>query len=127
MRTLPFAIVMIATLSAPATARAYLWDWRTLPDPRGEFVRLCAPHMVSRWAHPEAICQCLHDSAIAAVADTDLRHALMRGVAETGVPTIESAWVPPAKLPQLNATFDGIAKPTLQCMFTQNGLAGRDD
>ena len=24
-----------------------------LPDPRGEFVRLCAPHMVGRWAHPE--------------------------------------------------------------------------
>ena len=25
-----------------------------LPDPRGEFVRLCAPHMVGRWAHPES-------------------------------------------------------------------------
>ena len=26
-----------------------------LPDPRGEFVRLCAPHMIGRWAHPEAV------------------------------------------------------------------------
>ena len=34
-----------------------------LPDPRGEFVRLCAPHMVGRWAHPETVCSCLHDYA----------------------------------------------------------------
>ena len=27
-----------------------------VPDPRGEFVRLCAPHMVGRWAHPESVC-----------------------------------------------------------------------
>ena len=36
-----------------------------VPDPRGEFVRLCAPHMVGRWAHPESVCSCLHDYAAA--------------------------------------------------------------
>jgi hypothetical protein len=88
-----------------------------VPDPRGEFVRLCAPHMVGRWAHPEAVCGCLHDYAAATVEDTDLREALLRGISETGVPTIETEWVPPSKQSEIGATFTKIAKPTLQCMF----------
>jgi hypothetical protein len=88
-----------------------------LPDPRGEFVRLCAPHMVGRWAHPESVCGCLHDHAAAAVEDTDLREALLRGISETGVPTIETAWVPASKQSEIGATFTKIAKPALQCMF----------
>jgi hypothetical protein len=88
-----------------------------LPDPRGEFVRQCAPHMIGRWAHPEAVCSCLHDHAAAAVEDNDLREALLRGISETGVPTIETDWVPPSKQSEIGATFTKIAKPTLQCMF----------
>lgn len=88
-----------------------------LSDPRGEFVRLCAPHMLGRWAHPESVCGCLHDHAAAAVEDLDLREALLRGISETGVPTIETAWVPPSKQSEIGATFTKIAKPTLQCMF----------
>jgi hypothetical protein len=86
-------------------------------DPRAEFVRQCAPHMVGRWAHPESICGCLHDYAAAAVEDTDLREALLRGISETGVPTIETEWVPASKQSEIGATFTKIAKPTLQCMF----------
>jgi hypothetical protein len=88
-----------------------------IPDPRGEFVRQCAPHMMGRWAHPESVCGCLHDYAAAAVEDTDLREALLRGIGETGVPTIETDWVPPSKQSQIGATFTKIAKPALQCMF----------
>jgi hypothetical protein len=88
-----------------------------IPDPRGEFVRQCAPHMMGRWAHPESVCGCLHDYAAAAVEDTELREALLRGISETGVPTIETDWVPPSKQSQIGATFTKIAKPTLQCMF----------
>ena len=88
-----------------------------VPDPRGEFVRLCAPHMVGRWAHPESVCGCLHDYAAATVDDPDLREALLRGISETGVPTIETDWVPPSKHSEIGATFTKIAKPTLQCMF----------
>ena len=88
-----------------------------LPDPRAEFVRQCAPHMVGRWAHPEAVCSCLHDHAAAAVEDLDLREALLRGISETGVPTIETEWVPASKQSEIGATFTKIAKPTLQCMF----------
>jgi hypothetical protein len=88
-----------------------------LPDPRGEFVRLCAPHMVGRWAHPESVCGCLHDYAAAAVEDADLREALLRGISETGVPTIETEWVPASKQSEIGPTFTKIARPTLQCMF----------
>ena len=88
-----------------------------VPDPRGEFVRLCAPHMVGRWAHPESVCSCLHDYAAASVEDADLREALLRGISETGVPTIETAWVPPSKQSEIGPTFTKIAKSTLQCMF----------
>ena len=88
-----------------------------LSEPRDEFVRLCAPHMLGRWAHPESVCGCLHDYAAAAVEDRDLREALLRGISETGVPNIEVDWVPPAKRSEIGATFTKIAKPTLQCMF----------
>ena len=47
----------------------------------------------------------------------DLRGALLRGISETGVPTIETHWVPVEKQSQIAATFTKIAKPTLQCMF----------
>lgn len=99
------------------TAHAQVWTWRKLPDQRGEFIRLCAPHMVSRWAHPEAVCGCLHDHAIATVEDIDLREALLRGISERGVPTIEKGWIPASKQSLVSATFTQIARPTLQCMY----------
>jgi hypothetical protein len=99
--------------SAHAQSRAPI----RLPDPRADFVRQCAPHMLGRWAHPEEVCGCLHDHAAAAVEDSDLREALLRGISETGVPTIENAWVPASKRSEIGPTFTLIAKPTLQCMF----------
>ncbi len=88
-----------------------------LSDPRSEFVRQCAPHMLGRWAHPEEVCGCLHDHAAGLVEDRDLRIALLRGISETGVPTIENDWVPASKQAEIGPTFTRIAKPTLQCMF----------
>jgi hypothetical protein len=116
IRTGWLAALLLVVLYAPS-AQAQIWSWKKLPDPRGEFVRLCAPHMVGRWAHPEEVCICLHDHAVATVEDSDLREALLRGISETGVPTIENDWVPPAKQTQISAAFSRIAKPTLQCMF----------
>jgi hypothetical protein len=129
-----FAVILsLSFFSGPAQAQAHQVQaqvqlqfqppqasFRSLfkvPDPRGEFVRLCAPHMVGRWAHPESVCGCLHDYAAAKVEDADLREALLRGISETGVPTIETAWVPPSKQSEIGPTFTKIAKPTLQCMF----------
>jgi glycine/D-amino acid oxidase-like deaminating enzyme len=88
-----------------------------MSDPRSEFVRQCAPHMLGRWAHPEEVCGCLHDHAAGVVEDRDLRIALLRGISETGVPTIENDWVPASKQAEIGPTFTRIAKPTLQCMF----------
>ena len=111
------AATLIATLSLAASAQAQSRAPVRLPDPRADFVRQCAPHMLGRWAHPEEVCGCLHDHAAAVVEDRDLREALLRGISETGVPTIENAWVPVSKRSEIGPTFTKIAKPTLQCMF----------
>ena len=58
-----------------------------------------------------------HDHAVADVEDSDLREALLRGISETGVPTIETEWVPVSKQSEIGPTFTKIARPTLQCMF----------
>ena len=110
-------VVIVACLVWGSPACAEILSPMRLPDPRAEFVRMCAPHMLGRWAHPEAVCGCLHDYAVAVVEDDDLRSALLRGISETGVPTIENAWVPASKRSQIGATFTKVAKPTLQCMF----------
>src|SRR3569623_1340514 len=96
------ALLSFFLFSGAAQAQASQTSFRSLikvPDPRAEFVRLCAPHMVGRWAHPESVCSCLHDYAAATVEDADLREALLRGIRETGV------------------TFTKSAKPSLLCMF----------
>src|SRR5271169_1051960 len=111
------AAVIFAGLLQGTAAQAEMLSQIRLPDPRADFVRLCAPHMLGRWAHPESVCGCLHDYAVAAVEDNDLRLALLRGISETGVPSIEDEWVPPSKRSQIGATFTKVAKPTLQCMF----------
>jgi hypothetical protein len=123
-RTGSAAITVAMLLGSSAQAQVQVQppqtSFRSLfkaPDPRGEFVRQCAPHMIGRWAHPESVCSCLHDYAAATVEDADLREALLRGISETGVPTIESAWVPASKQSEIGPTFTKIAKPTLQCMF----------
>ena len=108
---------IVASFILGGSAQAQVRSLLKLPDPRIEFVRQCTPHMQGRWAHPESVCGCLHDYAAAAVDDTDLREALLRGISETGVPTIETAWVPPSKQSEIGPTFTKIAKPTLQCMF----------
>jgi hypothetical protein len=111
-----FLLASIA-LAQSAQAQGQLRPKLTLSDPRAEFVRQCVPHMLGRWAHPEEVCSCLHDHAAAAVEDEDLREALLRGISETGVPTIENQWVPVSKRSAIGATFTKIARPTLQCMF----------
>ena len=115
------AASFVATLALNQTAQAQgLPQIRAamhLADPRAEFVRQCAPHMLGRWAHPEEVCGCLHDHVAAVVEDKDLRQALLRGITETGVPTIENDWVPSSKQSEIGPTFTKIAKPTLQCMF----------
>jgi len=111
------ASVIFVCVASGASAQAEMLSPTRLPDPRGEFVRQCVPHMLGRWAHPESVCGCLHDYAAAAIEDSDLRSALLRGISETGVPIIENEWVPASKRSQISATFTKVAKPTMQCMF----------
>src|SRR3954447_8275788 len=111
------AIIVVLSMCAEHAAQAQIRNPLKLSDPRADFVRQCAPHMLGRWAHPEEVCGCLHDHAAGIVEDNDLRQALLRGIGETGVPTIESEWVPVSKRLEIGPTFTKIAKPALQCMF----------
>jgi hypothetical protein len=118
VRICAVALVAIVAVSQAAQAQSQVRPSIKLDDdPRSEFVRECAPRMLGRWAHPEEVCGCLHDHAAAVVEDEDLREALLRGISETGVPTIETQWVPATKRSEIGPTFTKIAKPTLQCMF----------
>ncbi|MBV8925188.1 MAG: hypothetical protein JOZ74_07435 [Bradyrhizobium sp.] len=112
-----FVAILCFDQSARAQASLQIRAAIDLSDRRTDFVRQCAPHMLGRWAHPEEVCGCLHDHAAAAVEDNDLRMALLRGISETGVPTIENDWVPASKQSEIGPTFTKIARPTLQCMF----------
>ena len=114
LRLCAAALLSLVTISS---VQAQVRSPSRLPDPRTEFVRQCAPRMLGRWEHPEEVCGCLHDHAAAVVEDRDLREALLRGISETGVPTIETDWVPASKQSEIGATFTKIARPTLQCMF----------
>lgn len=88
-----------------------------MPDPRGEFIRLCAPFMVSRYAHPEAICDCVRNALIGEIGDREILDAILYGVTERGVPTLNHNWLPPEKMPLVARTMTAIAEPTLDCMF----------
>jgi hypothetical protein len=112
-----FAAILSLNHSAHAEVSLQIQAAMHLSDPRSDFVRQCAPRMLGRWAHPEEVCGCLHDHAVAMVDDADLRQALLRGISETGVPTIENDWVPASKQSEIGPTFTKIAKPTLQCLF----------
>jgi hypothetical protein len=117
LRICASALVATFVVGQSAQAQSQIRSAMKFPDPRGDFVRQCAPHMLGRWAHPEEVCGCLHDHAAAAVEDNDLREALLRGISETGVPTIETQWVPASKQSEIGPTFTKIARPALQCMF----------
>jgi hypothetical protein len=109
------SVLLLIALCAPADA-----DPRRLsqmPDPRGEFIRLCAPFMVSRYAHPEAICDCLRTALRGEIGDSDILDAVLYGITERGVPSISSGWLPREKRPLINHTMTEIAEPTMQCMF----------
>jgi hypothetical protein len=112
-------IGVVATIASVIVAGSVQAETRLLrmSGPRDQFVQACVPQMQGRWAHPESVCGCLHDYAVAGIEDSDLREAVLRGISETGVPTIESEWVPPSKRSEISDTFTKIAKPTLQCMF----------
>jgi hypothetical protein len=110
-------VMMFGLLTLAVAARAEGLAPIGAADPRQAFLRACVAQLGGRWEHPESVCGCLHDHAAAAVEDRDLRQALLRGISETGVPTIESDWVPAAKQAEIGVIFNQIARPTLQCLF----------
>ena len=114
-------LVASLTLLAIAPARADPRRLSEMPDPRGEFIRLCAPFMVSRYSRPEAVCDCLRTALRGEIGDADVLDAVLYGVTERGVPSISATWLPPEKRSLISLTMTAIAEPTMECMFG-NGL-----
>jgi hypothetical protein len=88
-----------------------------MPDPRGEFIRLCAPFMVSRYAHPEAICDCVRTAIRGEIGDVEILDAILFGITEQGVPAIDPKLIAAEKRPLVDHTLSAIAEPTMECMF----------
>ncbi|UGV25630.1 hypothetical protein E0H22_07975 [Rhodopseudomonas boonkerdii] len=107
----------VLTCTLPGPARADARQLSLMPDPRGEFIRLCAPFMAARYARPEAVCDCLRNAMFNRIEDTEILDALLYGVTERGVPTLSRAWLPAEKWPLIEGTMTAIAEPTMQCMF----------
>ena len=114
---------MPITLAAAAVAAAVIVGSAqavpTVPMTERElFVAICTPRMSARIAtHPELVCGCLHDNVVSREEDAELRLAMIRGIEETGVPSIQYAWVPLKSHERVIEALDKVAAPTLACMF----------
>lgn len=108
---------MLAVCLASTATLAESQRLSLMPDPRGEFIRLCAPFMLSRYAHPEAICDCVRNALIGEIGDPEILDAILYGVTERGVPTLSQNWLSREKWPLIGRTMTAIAEPTLECMF----------
>ena len=112
--------VVVASFSLLGLATAAFGDAAHLsrmPDPRGEFIRLCAPFMVSRYAHPEAICDCVRTAIRSEIGDVEILDAILFGITEQGVPAIDPKLISAEKRPLIDRTLSAIAEPTMACMF----------
>lgn len=123
MQIFPFRLLvslLLGTTTPTALSPSAYADPRRLsemPDPRGEFIRLCAPFMVARYAHPESTCDCIRTALRGEIGDEDILNAVLFGVTERGVPSLEPSWLPREKRPLIGRTMSAIAEPTMECMF----------
>jgi hypothetical protein len=114
---MPNTLVAAAVMAGVLAGSAQAAPTPTMTE-RDLFVSICTPRMSARIAkQPELVCGCLHDNAVSRVEDSELRLALIRGVEETGVPSIQYAWVPHKSQERVIETLDKVAAPTLACMF----------
>jgi hypothetical protein len=88
-----------------------------MPDPHGEFIRLCAPFQTSRYAHPEGVCNCLWSAVFDRIGNPDLMNAVLYGIMERGVPNVDAAALHPSQQPEVDLAYSALAEPTLECFF----------
>lgn len=115
---MPNVFVAAAVIAGVVAGTAQAAPTPPIMTERDLFVAVCTPRMSARIAkQPEVVCGCLHDNAVSREEDVELRLALIRGVEETGVPSIQYAWVPGKSLERVVEALDKVAAPTLACMF----------
>jgi hypothetical protein len=112
-----FVAAGLSLLALSAAARGDALHLSRMPDPRGEFIRLCAPFMVSRYAHPEAICDCVRTGIRGEITDQETLDAILYGITEQGVPSLDPNLISAEKRPLIDRTLSAIARPTMACMF----------
>lgn len=122
---MPNAIAAAAVIAGVLAGSAQAAPTAPTMTERDLFVSVCTPRMSARIAkHPEVVCGCLHDNAVSREEDAELRLALIRGVQETGVPSIQYSWVPGKPQERVIEALDRIAAPTLACMFGPRPASG---
>jgi hypothetical protein len=112
------ALVLFFTEIAPGTA-----DPRhisLMPDPHGEFIRLCAPFQTSRYEHPEAVCNCLWGTVFGRIDNMQLIDAILYGIMERGVPNVDATAFPPGQQHKVDQAYSALAEPTLECFFGES-------
>ena len=109
------AAACLALATTPTLADPF--SLSLMPDPRGEFIRLCAPFMVANYEHPETICDCLRSSILAEIEDHQLADALLYGVTLRGVPSIDPTWLSLDQEAAMSSVMSSIAQPTIECFF----------
>jgi hypothetical protein len=115
---MPNVLAAAAVIAGVVAGSAQAAPTPPLTTERDMFVSVCTPRMSTRIAkQPEVVCGCLHDNVVSREEDSELRLALIRGVEETGVPSIQYAWVPGKSPKRVVEAIDKVAAPTLACMF----------
>ena len=109
------AIVMVAIVVAHH-AQADPTHLSLMPDPRGEFIRLCAPTKLT-YAHPEQVCDCLRSVILDEVDDHRLSNELLFGITERGAPSVIMTYLSVQAKERMSQTMTAIARPTMECMF----------
>lgn len=117
-RAMPNSLAAAAIAAGVLASSAQAAPTTPTMTERDLFVSVCTQRMSARIAkQPEVVCGCLHDNAVSREEDAELRLALIRGVAEAGVPSIRYAWVPGRSPERVVEALDKVAAPTLACMF----------
>jgi len=118
------ALVATFVLGQSAQAQSQIRSAMKFPDPRAIRASVRAPHAGTLGASRGGLRLPAMNHAGSGCRDNDLREALLRGISETGVPTIETSWVPASKTIRIARRYQ-IARPALQCMFEPAHLSAR--
>jgi hypothetical protein len=66
---------------------------------------------------PEGVCDCLWGTVFGWIDDMQLIDAILYGIMERGVPSVDAAALPPGEQHEVDLAYSALAEPTLECFF----------